>query len=195
MLHIHVQRYTTKIQTRKIDIFVDTKNVHNVHNTYRNPKNTKLVYETFYYLFEFKVFRHEERERHNFFLCWLFHLTPPRAAHFVDPQLLSPRRDQKSTCFVQAQISAPTHPTNVQSSGLNNVWISTNFFFQIPQILSASRHDVIHVPGPIFHLGFLLWHLWLSHPSRTRGNTCAQCVHLTNPWTKRKVLSLTKPKG
>ena len=29
-------------------------------------------YETFIYLFEFKVFRYEERETHNFLLCWLF---------------------------------------------------------------------------------------------------------------------------
>ena len=67
--------------------------------------------------------------------------------------------------------------------------------FQIPEILSASRHDVTHVPGSISHLGFLLWHLWLSHPPRVHLNTRAQCVHLTNPCTKRKVLSLTKPKG
>ena len=68
-------------------------------------------------------------------------------------------------------------------------------FFQIPQILSASGHDVIHVPGPISYLGFLLWHLWLSHPPRTRVNIRAQCVRLTNPCAKRKVFSLTKPEG
>ena len=43
--------------------------------------------------------------------------------------------------------------------------------------------------------GFLLWHLFLSHPPRSQVNTCTQCVHLTNPCTKRTVLSLTKPKG
>ena len=84
---------------------------------------------------------------------------------------------RKWTSFVQAQI-----------------WTNC-FFFQIPQILSASGQDVIHVLGPIPDLGFLLWHLWLSHPPRTRVNTCAQCVHLTNPCTNRKVLSLTKLKG
>ena len=69
-------------------------------------------------------------------------------------------------------------------------------FFQIPKIFSASGHDVIHVPGRISYLSFLLWHLWLSHPPRTRVNTCTQLTHaLTNPCTKRKVLSLTKPKG
>ena len=49
-------------------------------------------YETFIYRFEFKVFRHEERERLNFLLCWLFvhrqlstHWLNKRAAHFIDP--------------------------------------------------------------------------------------------------------------
>ena len=117
-----------------------------------------------------------ERETHNFFLCWLFHLTPPRAAHFVDPNW-SRRGETKN---------------RLPSSRLESQLL---LFFQIPQILSASGHDIIHVPGPISFLRFLLWHLWLSHPLRTRVNTCAQCVHLTNPCTKRKVLSLTKPKG
>ena len=46
-------------------------------------------------------------------------------------------------------------------------------------------HDVIHIPKS--YLGFLFWHLWMTHPPRT--------LHRTNPCAKRKVLSLTKPKG
>ena len=76
-------------------------------------------YPNFYYLFVFKVFRHEERERHNFFLCWHFHLNP-------------------TTCST---------PAANYWSGLGELRISTSF------------------------------------------------MHLTNPCTKRKVLSLTKPKG
>ena len=34
-----------------------------------------------------------------------------------------------------------------------------------------------------------------NHYLPSRVNTCAQCVHLTYPCTKRKVLSLTKPRG
>ena len=71
---------------------------------------------------------------------------------------------------------------------------SAFFKFQTPQPI-ASGHDVIHVPGPISYQGILLWHLWLSHPPRARVNSCTQCVHLTNPCTKQKVLSLTNPKG
>ena len=67
-------------------------------------------------------------------------------------------------------------------------------FFSNSKIPCAFGHDIIHVPGNISYLDFLLWHLWLSHPPRARVNTCTQCVHLTNPFTNRKVLSLTKQK-
>ena len=97
------------------------------------------------------------RERHSFFLCLLFHLTP----------LASSKPKSQLTVF---------------------------FKFQNPPPITFG-HDVIHVPGHISYLVFLLWHLWLSHPPRVCVNTCTQCVHLTNPCTKRKVLRLTKPKG
>ena len=51
-------------------------------------------YETFYYLFEFTVFQH------NFLLCWLFHLSPPHAAHFVDPNWSHRGETKKSTTFI-----------------------------------------------------------------------------------------------
>ena len=61
----------------------------NVH-MHSNPKNTwntddslgsgmKLLLPS-----RLLGFRYEERET-QFLLCWLFHLTPPRAAHLVDP--------------------------------------------------------------------------------------------------------------
>ena len=114
------------------------------------------------------------RERYNFFLCWLFHLTPTTCGPHCK-LLVWPRRALKVNSRLEFKLQLL-------------------FFFQIPKILSTSRHDVIHVPGPISYLGFLLWHLWLSHPPRVWVSTCAQCVHLTNPCTKRKVLSLTKQK-
>ena len=57
-------------------------------------------------------------------------------------------------------------------------------------------HDIIHIPkSQFFYLGFLFWHLWMTHPPRMRVNTCAQvCTKLTHVLS-RKVLSLTKPKG
>ena len=125
-------------------------------------------YETFIYLFEFKVFRHEERD--NFFLCWLFHLTPPRAAPHCK-LLVWPRR-------------APKIDLLRPSPNLNKLFFFF-FKFQNPQPI-ACGHDVIHIPGQISYLGFLLWHLWWSHPPRARVNTCTQCVHLTNRYMKPK---------
>ena len=69
------------------------------------------------------------KERHNFF--------NKRAAHFVDPNW-SRRGETKNRLACsefKSQLTA---------------------FFQIPQILSASGHDVIPVPGPISYMGFLL---------------------------------------
>ena len=57
----------------------------------------------------------------------------------------------------------------------------------------TSGHDVIHIPSPIFYLGFLLWHLWFLHPLRARAWTPALMSAPTHALS-RKVLSLTKPK-
>ena len=56
----------------------------------------------------------------------------------------------------------------------------------------AWRHS--HPPGHIFYLGFLFWHLWMTHPPCARVKP-ALMLHITNPCAKRKVLSLTKPKS
>ena len=142
-------------------------------------------YETFYYLFEFKVFRHDERERHNFFLYRHFRLTPPRVAHFVDPtfgflllasdlnfQLTQPKRGARSA---QSRLDSPRSEYQL------------TLFFQIPQILSVSEHDVIHVTGLISIWCFFLWHLWLSHPPRACVNTCTQLtrIQLTHALSER----------
>ena len=104
---------------------------------YRNPKTleigsgTKLLF-TFLSLRFFDM----RRERHTiFFLCWLFHLTPPCAAPFVEPNWsrLGETKNRLPSSRLESQLTA---------------------FFQIPQILSASRHDVIHVPCHISYLGF-----------------------------------------
>ena len=105
----------------------------------------------FYYLLDFEVFN--TRREKQFLICWLFHLTRQR------------RR------------------TPLDSTWLVSVQISTNclFFPKYPRIpahrFRARRHS--H-PQFISYPGFLLWHLWLSHPPRTSVNTGTQCVHLTN---------------
>ena len=62
-------------------IHSDMENVHKCSYAYRNPKNTKLVQvQNFLLPFLSLRFFDMRRERHSFFLCWLFHLTPPCAA-------------------------------------------------------------------------------------------------------------------
>ena len=117
-------------------------------------------YETFIYLFELKVFRHEERETQ--FLSMLTFPSDPRCK-----LLVWPRR-------------APKIDLLRPSPNLNSV------FFQIPKS-SAHRFRAWRHSRTRF---FLLWHLWLSHPPRARVNSCTQCVHLTNPCTKPKGFQL-----
>ena len=139
-------------------------------NIFRESRNTRnwFRYETFYYLFEFKVFRHEERERHNFFLSWLFYLAPTTCGTFRRPQLVSPWRDQKSTTFLETRIS-----TNCR------------FFFKFknPQRFWAWRH--------LRSRSHFLFGVFIVTSLIACVNTWSQCVHITNPCTKRKVLSLT----
>ena len=141
-------------------------------------------YETFIYLFESKVFRHEERETQ-----FLSMLTFPSDPHHVRPLpqttglALASSENRLPSSSIESQLSCLEFKSQLF------FFCFFFFFFSNSKIFSSSGHDVIS------YLGFLLWHLWLSHPPRARMNTCTQCVHLTNPCTKWKVLSLTKPKG
>ena len=123
---------------------------------------TKLLL-TFFSL-RFSVMR---RERHNFLLCWPFHLTPPRAAPH-HKLLVWPRR-------------APKIDLLRPSPNLNCLFFQ--FLKSSAHRFRAWRHSY---PQFISYLGFLLWYLWLSHPPRAHVNTCTQCVHLTNQCTKPK---------
>ena len=73
------------------------------------------------------------------------------------------------------------------------IWLFSKSPKSSARASGAWRH--FHPQVPIFNLGFLFWHLWMTHPPRTRVNTCAQvCTKLTHVLS-RKVLSLTKSKG
>ena len=140
--------------------------------------------ETFIYLFEFKAFRHEERETQ-----FLTMLTFPSDPLLQTTGLASANSENRLVSSKpKSQLSQQTRGTfrrPLPSSKLESQLTRSEFKSQNPQLV-ASGHDVIHVPDPISYLGFLLWHLWLSHPPRTRVKTCTQCVHLTNPCTKPK---------
>ena len=124
-------------------------------------------YEIFIYLFEFKVFRHEERKTQ-----FLSMLTFPS-----DPTTCGTPPQATSLASASSENQLPS--SSVESQ------LAVFFKFQNHQHIT-SGHDVIHFPGLISYLGGLLWHLWLSHPLRACVDTCTQCVYLTNPCTKLK---------
>ena len=142
-------------------IHTDTENVHKCSQTEESEKTRNTYdslfwfrYETFIYLFEFKVFWHEERERHNFLLCRLFNLTPPRAA----PRrklMVWPRR-------------APKIDLLRPSPNLNSLF----FFFSNPKESRpiASGYDFIHVPGSIS--------IWVFY-----CDICDCHIHPAGAWT------------
>ena len=150
--------------TWNVHIHTDTENVCNVHtHMHRNPKNMKHLwlswsrYETFIYLFEFKVFRHEERE-----------------TQFL-PMLTFP--SDPTTCGTPPQttgLASASSENRLPSSSVESQ-LTVFFKFQSPQHI-ASRPDGIHVPSLIFYLGFLLWHLWLSYPPRAREHLHSMCA-------------------
>ena len=93
-------------------------NRHKVHkmfiNIYRNPKYTftQLVQERNFITFELKVIRHEERETHTIFLCWLLlhrqlSTQPTRGARSAQIRLASPRSESRlSRSEAGTQLSA-----------------------------------------------------------------------------------------
>ena len=102
----------------------------------------------------------------------LFHLPQTTCAPNTRPRRASKRQPSSS------------------EAGLNSTQLT---FLKSPPTLPV--RDVTHVNGHIHYLGFLLWHLWMTRPLRTRVNTCTHvCTQLTYALS-RKVLSLTKPKG
>ena len=124
-------------------IHTDTENVHKCSYAYRNPKNTKLVQVRNFYLPFWVLGFSTWGERHNFF--------NKRAAHFVDPNWS--RRSETKNRLPSSRLESQLTRLEFKSQ--------LTVFFSNSQILSASGHDVIHVPGPMYYLGFLLWHFWL----------------------------------
>ena len=171
---------STTCRTALCNIYNGSTRSTNICEIYiRNPEiyeigsGTKLLV-TFLSLRFFDMRR--ESERHSFLLCWLFHLTPPRAAHFVDPNWS--RRGETKNRLPSSRLEAQL----------------TVFFFLIPK--SSALPGMTSFTSPVlFPLWGFYWDIcdWPIRPARV--NNCTQSVHLTNPCTKRKVLSQTKPKG
>ena len=115
---------------------------------------TKLLF-TF---FSLKVIRQEgrerERERHN-----LSMLTFPSAPPPPPP----PRAASSRKLLVWSRRAPKVNLPPRQE--LNSL-----LFLKSQPTLPV--RDVIHTLGLNCYLGFLLWHLWMTHPLYTRVNTC-----------------------
>ena len=122
-------------------------------------------------------FFHMRRERHNFFLCWLFHLTPSRAAP-------PPKTTGLASASSENRLASSKPKSQLSRSEFKSQL--TVFFCQIPKTSALLGMTSFTSPVSFPICFFLLWHLWLSHSPRTRVNTCTQCMHLTNPCTKPK---------
>ena len=80
-----------------------------------------------------------------------------------------------SNIVLQSTPSWLSGPESKSQLASPRVKISTAFFQKSPKFPAHSFQAWRHShPSPIFHLGFLLWHLWLSHPLRASVNTCTK---------------------
>ena len=104
-------------------------------------------------------------EKYNFFLSWLFHLTPQRAA---------PRR--------KLLVWPRCAPENLLLSSSVESQLS-GVFFSNCKILSQSLQGMTSfTPRSYFLSVFFI----VTSVIVTPVNTCTQCVHLTNPCAKPK---------
>ena len=130
----------------------DMWNVHNVHiYNIGIPKHKTLPislfrYETFYYLWVKRFFDIRKE----------IHLTFPSAPNHVRTRRKATASQRKSTFFFRPQ--------------------NSTLFFKSPKILRARFWCMTSFtyPSHTFYLGFLFWHIWMTHPSRARVNTCAR---------------------
>ena len=144
--------------------------------THRNQKNTKLWrlswfrYETFITFFKFRFFD-TRRESYNFSM-----LTVRPSSAFNS--LTQPTRER--TLLSRTGPASPRSKYQLASYKSKSQFAASKSQRIPAHHFRAWRHS--H-PLSHFYLGFLIWHLGLSNLPRTRVNTCAQCVHLTNPCT------------
>ena len=94
-----------------------------------------------------KVFRHKESDT-------LFHLPTPTTTRDTHRKASASSESQPSSSDAKTQLTD---------------------FSQILQILRARFRCMTSFtpPDPISYLGFLFWHLWMTHPPHACVNTCA----------------------
>ena len=168
-------------------IHTGTQNVHNVHNAHIDnigiPKHKKLLRllssRTKHFItFELKVIRHKESDTQSF---------------YADFSICAPT---STTCGTPPQTTGLISASHESQPFSSDAKTQQTDFSQIPKILRARFRCMTSFtpPGHIFIRDFYFdiskWHILLA-----RAWTTALMLHLTNPCAKRKVLSLTKPKG
>ena len=151
-------------------------------NGHRESKNTKL-YEIgsgtklLFTFLSLKVFRHEERETQSFY-----------ADCFSHRQLST-----QPTCGTHSAQSRLASTSPERQPSRSDIGTQLTAFSQISAHASSAWRQPYHlVPIPIrdFYFDISEWHILSAH-----AWTPVLMLHLTNPCTKWKVLSLTKPKG
>ena len=162
--------------------------MYNVH-MHRNPEtlttlgssDTKLLLHSW-----LLSFQHEERERHKqFLLSWLFHLTPPRAAHLVDPNgLASPR--------LENQLALPRSESQLASSSFKSQL--TAFFQKSPKILSSSLPGMTAFTSLVHFLSGIFIMTSVIVTSFPREREHLRSMFAPTRALSRPSLSLTKPK-
>ena len=167
-------------------IHTGTQNVHNVHyiDNIGIPKHKKhdflVQVRNFLLPLSLKVIRHKESDTQSFYAD--FSICPPPPP----PPRAAPRRK-----LLVWSRRAPKVNRLLRTLKLNSLT-----FLKSPKssanTSSAWRHSHLLVLFSIwdFYFDISEWHILPACAS-----TPALMLHLTNPCVKRKVLSLTKPKG
>ena len=142
-------------------------------NRHRESKNTKLVQIQNFITFELKVFQHEERETQSFSADCLYIISSQPNQHTVP---------------VVHKVVWP-HPALKVNLLLLRRELNSAFSQISAHGSSAWHHPNTLVPVPIWDF-YLEWYIFSAC-----AWTPASMLHLTNPCTKRMILSLTKPNG
>ena len=130
-------------------------------NIYRNLKTWNsqnwFKYETLYYLWV--KGNSTWRERDTILLCWLL----------LYRQLST--QPTHGTRSAQIRLALPSSECQLSRSEAGT---QLTDFSQIPKILKPCFQCMTSLtsPGPNSYLGFLFWHLWMTHPLYARMNTC-----------------------
>ena len=118
------------------------------------------------------------RERHTIFLCWLL------LHHQLSTQPIC------STHSAQSRLASPGSEYRLSRSEAGTQLTAFSQFSAHASDAWRHSHPLVSILIWDFYFDISEWHILSA-----RAWTPALMLHLTNPCAKRKVLSLTKPKG